>query len=59
MRTCWINQEVGRGGGKFPGDISIISEAWDELPLSLQGDLSSTHQPPLHLSILAAAASTR
>lgn len=59
MRTCWISQAVGRGGGKFPGDISIISETWNELPLSLQGDLSSTHPATLHPSILPAWASAR
>ena len=50
MRMCRINQGVGRGGGKFPGDISINLGPWNELPSSTPGRFiihPPTH-PPIH-----------
>ena len=47
MRMCRINQGMGRGGGKFPGDISINLGPWNELPSSTPGRFII--HPPTHL----------
>lgn len=68
MRMRRINQGVGRGGGKFPGDISINLGPWNELPSSIPGIFiihPPTH-PPIHPSntyrlgpLLSAVGNTR
>ena len=47
MGMCRISQ-VGRGGGKLPGDISINMGPWNELPSSSPGRFII--HPPTHLS---------